>query len=218
MSPNVQLLHLIRQAIRAASCFTCLGAFLCRFRCRRWRLRPLVIVRLLRTRRRNILVIVVLPAILHFLLGLLLPLLLPLRVLLRALAQACSGPSGLCGGRRRGRRPADDVALWQRGGVHLCLFAAAEALHIFLRREARADLYLFADALGPIGGLEQDSSRIGCKIEELGHPLLVSTPGGSVIATGECVLKVPVEIQQQQLVANLILFKLQVFDVISRIN
>ena len=62
------------------------------------------------------------------------------------------------------------------------------------------------------------ASRIGCEIEELGHSLLVSTPAGSVIATGECVRNVPVEIQQRQLVADLILFKLQEFDVIFGIN
>ena len=62
------------------------------------------------------------------------------------------------------------------------------------------------------------TSRIGCKVEELGHSLLVSTPAGSVIATGECVRNVPVEIQQRQLVADLILFKLQEFDVIFGMN
>ena len=62
------------------------------------------------------------------------------------------------------------------------------------------------------------TNRIGYKIEELGHSLLVSTPAGSVIATGECVRDVPVEIQQRQLVADLILFKLQEFDVIFGMN
>ena len=46
------------------------------------------------------------------------------------------------------------------------------------------------------------TSRIGSKIEKFGHSLLVSTPAGSVIATGECVRDVLVEIQQRQLVAD----------------
>lgn len=47
---------------------------------------------------------------------------------------------------------------------------------------------------------------------------MVSTPDGSAIATEECMRNITVEIQQQQLVANLILFKMTEFNVILRMD
>lgn len=133
-SPHVELLYFLRQRVCRIVCL-----------CVLLRISLLSLLGLRTCGGRSLVLIVILPTVLDLscdLLRLLLvPLFLPLRILLRALAQRLIRLS-----RRRGRQPAEDVALRQSSPVHLLLPRAAEARDIFLWGIAWSDLDLLADA------------------------------------------------------------------------